>query len=414
MSPTKCLGAFLAVGLLPSAVSVIVKHGPHRSCGVSMTFSDFVKRYARDYEPGTDEYSRRESLFVKRAEDIERHNCGDASISHSWRAGVNNLADWSEEALDGLLGVQPGEKQLPQPMNLIRHTESWHGAGPDHGLPKAISWGNLSTIREPRHQGHCGSCWAVSAVTAMNAHAEIQGKPRGFSIAQILACMPNPRKCGGEGGCRGATAELAFDYAVRMGLTTEEKWPYPYETTSPDQVQLKCPKEMAYDAEIKELVKEDGDQRNLHSVQKPGRYNKDMGLTGWVKLPENKEEPLMRALVENGPVKVSVAPSHGWHMYTEGIMDVTGCDMAKVLKHAVVLYGYGAEGDMLYWQMKNSWGPDWGEDGSIRLQRLANEEQDCAWDDYPEKGSGCVGGPQRVWVCGTCGLLYQASFPKFA
>lgn len=38
--------------------------------------------------------------------------------------------------------------------------------------------------------------------------------------------MPNEHKCGGTGGCKGATAQLAFDFALENGLVDE--WSYSY------------------------------------------------------------------------------------------------------------------------------------------------------------------------------------------
>jgi len=37
----------------------------------------------------------------------------------------------------------------------------------------------------------------------------------------------------------------------------------------------------------------------------------------------------------------------------------------------------------------------------------------CGWDKKPQGGSGCNGGPERVWVCGTCGILYDVVAPHF-
>merc|ERR1711879_947877 len=114
-------------------------------------------------------------------------------------------------------------------------------------------------------------------------------------------------------------------------------------------------------------------------------------------------EPLLRALVENGPVAVSVAAGHGWNMYWEGIMSQNGCGQDFVVNHGVVLFGYGSEnvgtdrsgadknGIMKYWHMKNSWGEFWGENGFLRLQRLDSDEEHCGWDYKPEFGNGCGG-----------------------
>lgn len=38
--------------------------------------------------------------------------------------------------------------------------------------------------------------------------------------------MANSYKCGGSGGCHGATAELAYGYVQIFGLTSEYKYAY--------------------------------------------------------------------------------------------------------------------------------------------------------------------------------------------
>lgn len=52
-------------------------------------------------------------------------------------------------------------------------------------------------------------------------------------------------------------------------------------------------------------------------------------------------------------------------------------------------------------------GPSWGENGYIRLARSSR----CAVDTTPLDGNGCEGGPEKVTVCGTCGVLSSSSYP---
>jgi len=140
-----------------------------------------------------------------------------------------------------------------------------------------------------------------------------------------------------------------------------------------------------------------------------------VGITGYEVLPSNKQHPLLQALFESGgPIAVSVDAST-WFGYHAGIFsDTTGGSKAEfVINHAVTLTGYkmpkGTE--MGYWRIKNSWGPSWGENGFIRLEMKKNEEAHCGMDTMTHVGLACDGDPDEAWVCGTCGILYDSTYP---
>merc|ERR1719517_97167 len=95
-------------------------------------------------------------------------------------------------------------------------------------------------------------------------------------------------------------------------------------------------------------------------------------------------------------------------------MRAKNCDPNWVVNHAVTLFGYGRQDALRYWKIMNSWGPYWGERGAIRIERQESEESLCGWDYEPGVGLGCKGGPPKVWVCGSCGILYDPVVPTFA
>jgi len=262
----------------------------------------------------------------------------------------------------------------------------------------------LASMQDVRDQGGCGSCWAISASTVLRAHAELYQQDRTFSTQQIVECTPNPLECGGKGGCTGATAELAMEYVARAGLATEEEHKYEAQDKT-------CAKPMP-------LSKKSQSSGAQHGVSLPEVARHEgggvaFGMTGWETLPKNQLAPLLLAVYEKGPVVVSVAATGSWSAYSKGIMNA--CEKGAVINHAVVLVGFGQEKEQQYWQIQNSWGKGWGEDGFIRLLRHTNQDESkyCGWDESPADGTGCKGGPSKVEVCGSCGILYDSVVPTF-
>jgi cathepsin L len=135
-------------------------------------------------------------------------------------------------------------------------------------------------------------------------------------------------------------------------------------------------------------------------------------LSGYTNIPTNAYDELIEALYTEGPISVSVDASK-WYMYSKGVY--TGCNTSKPdIDHAVLLVGYGTDPKLgPYWTIRNSWGSSWGESGHIRIKRTPANEL-CGWDTTPLDGSGCEGGPDKVWVCGMCGILYDNTFPNVA
>jgi len=200
-----------------------------------------------------------------------------------------------------------------------------------------------------------------------------------LSAQALVDCVPNPRKCGGSGGCDGATGELAYEYMRDHGIPVDADAPYTGRTGS-------CGNSF------------------LQSTSPGARAR----VGGWSNLPSNQAGPMKQALVETGPVVVAVM-GDDWFNYDAGIFD--GCPKDAILSHAVLLKGFGDEGGKTYWTIQNSWGRDWGEHGDIRLLQHDDDRAYCGWDNKPLDGVGCEGGPDKVEVCGMCGLLYDPVQP---
>jgi cathepsin L len=213
---------------------------------------------------------------------------------------------------------------------------------------------------------------AFSATESIESAVILQlSKTLVLSPQDVVDCTPNPLHCGGTGGCNGATPELAFDWVGENGIALDSAYPYKGKTGT-------C-------------------QNVTRSVR----------VGSWSKIAPNDAQSLMEAVATYGPISVSVAASP-WGSYSSGIY--TGCPTTDIdINHAVQLVGYGTENGTGYWIVRNSWGASWGEAGYIRLYRGTKEV--CGDDNTPSDGSGCTGGPDKITVCGSCGIWYDNSFP---
>jgi cathepsin L len=96
-------------------------------------------------------------------------------------------------------------------------------------LPTSFDWKDKDGVMSPvKNQGGCGSCWAFATTEAIESAAALADKElKILAPQQLVDCTPNPKQCGGSGGCEGATAEIAMTYLMgSKGLALEKDYRY--------------------------------------------------------------------------------------------------------------------------------------------------------------------------------------------
>lgn len=350
------------------------------------SFAQYVKDFRKVYDEA--EYATREALFARNLEMILSHN---AAPQHSYKLGVNHLVDRNVGELLALNGRVPDNTvQQPTP-------SSWFPAPSAEvvrDLPTEIDYRNTSytfgvqVLTATKNQGHCGSCWAHASTESVETHyALATGELYVLSQQQMTSCANNSvLQCGGTGGCSGGTAQLGWDYLRSAGGQTQE-WNYGYSS----------------------FFGKTGECSMNTSTMPPV-----VQVDGYTQVERNNADATLAALVQKGPLAVSVDAST-WHFYETGIF--SGCNYSQNISmdHAVQLIGFGHDSTlhMDYWLVRNSWSPKWGENGTIRLYRSSSNVSECGWNvNWTTNGGGCAGENTTLWACGMCGILYDTAFPN--
>lgn len=291
------------------------------------------------------------------------------------------MTDLSKQELERLKGYSRIDKRLLTSKKQNTTLPLGFKKVPVKSLPETVDWRLKGVVTPVKDQGGCGSCWTFASAETIESHLAINaGVLVELSEQQLTSCMPNPKECGGQGGCKGATAELAFDFIAQSGGIASE-WTYPYASHEGDE------------PTCKDKIRPYATIEGYHQL-KPGDYTE-----------------LMNAVAQLGPMSISVDAS-SWSTYEEGVYD--GCNITSPdINHAVQLVGYGTDKDLGdYWLVRNSWTPSWGEGGYIRVKRRGESEEGwCGTDTNPFDGTACKGDPDTVEVCGTCGILFDTAFP---
>lgn len=337
---TLLVGAYLA--LVNSRLHDI-KYDPQE-------WESFKSEHGKLYEANHIETMRR-SIFAYNKHIVDTFNANKSGAS--FELGLNHLADISSLEIKMRNGFKLSREGAKLLKNSVESQKFLDNILNDNStVPDEVDWRKVQGRVSPvKNQGNCGSCWAFASTGALEGQEKIRkgyhpgltnnntGELIELSEQNLVDCVTE------DSGCNGGLMQDAFEFIKTEGGIDDEK-SYPYEAET-----KKC------------------------------RFKKDKVVfsdSGAAVLPEGDEEKLKQVVAKFGPVAVAIDASSIWfQLYHKGVYYNKHCkNKPDELDHGVLVVGYGTDpkkGD--YWIVKNSWGPEYGEAGYVRMAR--NKGNNC-------------------------------------
>ncbi|KAM1154222.1 hypothetical protein FF1_036604 [Malus domestica] len=307
---------------------------------IAAKHEQWMEKFGRVYQDSA-EKERRFHIFKNNVEFVEKFN---SEGKKKYKLSINQFSDMTHEEF---LRHHTGYKKPTESTSSADASFTYESLSLA-AVPPSIDWRKQDAVTPVKDQGNCGSCWAFSAVAAVEGITKIKtGKLISLSEQQLVSCDTS------NFGCQGGDMAKAFAYIQQNGGIASEK-NYPYQGSDGT-----CDMNRENEAAAK--------------------------ITNYARVTRNSETDLLKA-VSMQPVSVAIVASQAFELYSGGLFTDDYC--GTELNHAVTIIGYGTTEDGTpYWLIKNSWSTSWGENGYMKILRNA---------DAPE---------------GVCGLAMDASYP---
>lgn len=304
-------------------------------------FSQLIAKeiYNQFHSPYTQKSDYRFKIFVENLLAIRSHN----TQKLTWQQGINDFADMTFEEFRAERLMAPQECSAT---NAFKVKESVRTAA----IPDNYEWNNYGIVSPVKNQASCGSCWAFSTVGTMESHWNILGKGKNitFSEQQLVDCAGDYENF----GCNGGLPSHAFEY-IRHAGGLESDVTYPY-TAKDGQCVFRRSIAIGY--------------------VRHGSFN----------ITQGDEVGLAERLYNAGPIAVSFQVINGFSRYVSGVYTADNCGTTTLdVNHAVLLTGYGSENGVEFWNIKNSWGANWGAQGYFKMVKGKNMCAIAQCNSYP-------------------------------
>lgn len=289
---------------------------------------------------------------------------------YNYTVGLNDIMlNYTPEERRQLLGVKlPDDWEKTWREHLPGNFETKSA----EDLPSSFNWRDSGLVTPVKNQMGCGSCWIFCAIAGIECQYMVDfGVEYDLSEQEVLSCRAF------NWGCEGGWMTTVYDYVNYYGIGTESDFPY----YANDQIPCLNPKPVRV-------------ARGVEYISVPGNVD------------------AIKTALLNGPVISAFAVEGAFYGYQSGCLSQIGGDV----NHGVVIVGWDdnyCEGGGGAWCCKNSWGPNWGDDGYFWVRYghaqigsgatqivLDNVDVIIVQDDSLPDADMCDGGYETALTCG--------------
>lgn len=285
-------------------------------------FADHIAQFKVEIKNGK-EFVARLQAFADNYDLIEAHN---ADPKATYKMALNKFSHLTLDEFHSAVNL--GGIKKPS----VRKNAKIHTA-PSVKSADSVDWSTTPAVTPVKNQGNCGSCWSFSTTGGLEgAYYLAHGTGTSLSEQNLVSCD------GVDQGCNGGWMDDAFAWTKKNGgLCAEADYPYTSGTTGTDGTcETSC---------------------SIVSGSAP---------SSWTDVQAGSVSAMESAVAQQ-PVSIAIQANQvAFQSYSSGVL--TG-RCGQNLDHGVLAVGYGTLDGVDYWKVKNSWGPDWGEDGYILIER---------------------------------------------
>uniref|UniRef100_A0A914YF74 Uncharacterized protein n=1 Tax=Panagrolaimus superbus TaxID=310955 RepID=A0A914YF74_9BILA len=236
---------------------------------------------------------------------------------------VNKFSLMSKEEQQQFLGARPSSQPIRNKRSALNNII-------DQTSPTSFDWRDHGKVTPVKNQQQCGSCWAFTTAGAIESQYLLRyNLTLDLSEQDLVSCTAT------NGKCNGGDVIQTINSVKANGITTEACNPY---TATNGTCSAGC--------------------------------NSQKYFVGGYNYFGNDETKFATLLYNYGPATMVFDVPPAFMSYSSGVLEMPAaeCKTVAIGGHGMIIVGYTPD----YWIVKNSWGPDWGENGYVRIKRGQN------------------------------------------